>query len=103
MDCAELDVSSYFLNSIIDEFDAANQPDDVSIGPIILAALDREEAKWKQINKPTVYARKPSGGVISWGKYKGWTIGAIKEHDPRYAIWLKTKAEYVHADIRDQL
>lgn len=31
----------------------------------------------------------PSGSVIDFGRYSGWTLGQIKRHDPEFLEWLK--------------
>jgi len=30
----------------------------------------------------------PSGTVLSFGRYRGWTLGQIKRHDPEFLEWL---------------
>jgi curved DNA-binding protein CbpA len=31
---------------------------------------------------------RPSGSVLSFGRYAGWTIGELARHDPDYLRWL---------------
>ena len=31
----------------------------------------------------------PSGSMIDFGRYSGWTLGQIKRHDPEFLEWLK--------------
>ncbi len=29
-----------------------------------------------------------AGSVVEFGRYKGWTVGQIKRHDPEFLEWL---------------
>lgn len=32
--------------------------------------------------------RRGSGSVLDFGRYSGWTVGALVDHDPNYLGWL---------------
>jgi len=31
---------------------------------------------------------RPSGSVLNFGRYSGWSLGEIARHDPEYVEWL---------------
>lgn len=45
-------------------------------------------AAWQPVQRPTVQERASSGSVIDFGRYAGWTVGALVDHDPDYLEWL---------------
>jgi curved DNA-binding protein CbpA len=52
-------------------------------GPLAAAAARRAKARGE------TPAGQPRGTVIDFGRYAGWTVAAIAEHDPDYLLWLE--------------
>lgn len=38
--------------------------------------------------RPTARASDSTGGALDFGRYQGWTIGRLVDHDPDYLRWL---------------
>lgn len=45
-------------------------------------------AAWQPVQPSAVPDRAGSGSVIDFGRYTGWTVGALVDHDPDYLEWL---------------
>jgi curved DNA-binding protein CbpA len=48
----------------------------------------RSPARDEALTVPTPTGR-PSGSVLDFGRYSGWSIGQLARHDPDYLIWLE--------------
>jgi curved DNA-binding protein CbpA len=47
------------------------------------------QAAWRPATTSQPVASQPgSGSTIDFGRYAGWTIGALVDHDPDYLEWL---------------
>ena len=51
-------------------------------GPIAAAAERRAEARGEPIGRQ-------SGTILDFGRYSGWSVGALAAHDPDYLLWLE--------------
>ncbi len=53
---------------------------------------------------PTPVGR-PSGTVLGFGRYRGWSIGQLAAHDPDYLLWLDrtSMGRAYHREIHDTL
>ena len=54
---------------------------------------------------PATPPGKPSGSVLDFGRYAGWSLGQIATGDPEYLEWLARTpiGRSFHAEIRDLL
>lgn len=52
-------------------------------GPIAAAAERRAEARGVPSAGPA------TGTVLDFGRYAGWTVSAVAQHDPDYLLWLE--------------
>jgi curved DNA-binding protein CbpA len=52
-------------------------------------------------NDPGPPPGKPSGRVVDYGRYKGWSLGEIAQVDPNYLEWLRDTPGYrwLRADV----
>jgi hypothetical protein len=33
--------------------------------------------------------------IVHWGKYKGWRLGDVIEHDPQWILWCESKLDWL--------
>lgn len=45
----------------------------------------RSDARYGEAGKPI---GPPAGSLVSFGRYRGWTLGQIRRHDPDFLEWL---------------
>jgi curved DNA-binding protein CbpA len=61
-------------------------------GPLAAAAERRSEARDAQADGETRFGRVPHdprvGSVLDFGRYAGWAVRALVDHDPDYLLWL---------------
>jgi len=51
------------------------------------AEQTREASPYGEAGPPPAYLR-PRGSVISFGRYRGWTVSQVAEYDRNYVEWL---------------
>lgn len=63
----------------------------------------RQGASWEGTAGPP--PGRPSGSVLGFGRFKGWSLGEIARVDPGYLMWLDERREGAryHAEIDDIL
>jgi hypothetical protein len=67
-------------------FDA--QPTAAGSAPVTSTASPTATA-WQTTTRESGLRERPrAGSVIDFGRYAGWTVGALVEHDPDYLEWL---------------
>jgi len=66
-------------------------------------ASTRQGASWEGTAGPP--PGRPSGSVLDFGRFKGWSLGEIARVDPGYLMWLDDRREGAryHAEIDDIL
>ena len=52
-------------------------------GPLAAAAARRAKARGE------TPAGQPRATMLDFGRYSGWTVAAVAEHDPDYLLWLE--------------
>ena len=63
----------------------------------------RQGASWEGTAGPP--PGRPSGSVVDFGRFKGWSLGEIARVDPGYLMWLDDRREGAryHAEIDEIL
>jgi curved DNA-binding protein CbpA len=56
--------------------------------PAAQAAAETEAAAAMRAPVPTPPPGKPSGRVLDFGRYAGWSLGEIARYDPEFLEWL---------------
>jgi curved DNA-binding protein CbpA len=59
--------------------------------PAVRAAKQRAAAPWTGAAGPP--PGRPSGRVLDFGIFAGWSLGEIARHDPGYLVWLSERKE----------
>lgn len=82
---------------------AAHSPAARSPGSDTTWTSSRQGVSWEGTAGPP--PGRPSGSVLEFGRFKGWTLGEIARVDPGYLMWLDDRREGAryHAEIDDLL
>ena len=75
------------------EWDRANRPSGATAGSTTAAPDDADPNRpfWTgAMGKPP---GRPSGPVLRFGIFEGWSIGEISRRDPGYLLWLRDRPE----------
>jgi uncharacterized protein (DUF3820 family) len=48
----------------------------------------------RELIRQLAFVRVAQGEIVTFGKYKGWLIGDVLDHDPQYLEWLASQPNF---------